>query len=87
MNEVGFTLRDRCSPFYFFRYFVYSLHVVTFDTDCLSADRLHVYRHDVLLKLILMHKVILMLKVSGDLPTSLCGDREDVIVELIFFMD
>ena len=61
---------DTVSAFCFF---------ATFDTDCLSADRLHVHCHAVLLKL------IFMLKLSGDIPTFLCVGREDVVVELIFF--
>ena len=27
-----------------------------------------------------------MLKLSGDIPTRLCVEREDVVVELIFFL-
>ena len=54
------------------------LHV-TFDTDYLSADRLHVHCH------VILFGLIFKLRLSGGLPIHLCGKREDVVVELIFF--
>ena len=58
-----------------------SCFFVSFDTDCLSVDRLHAHCHATLLRL------IFKLKLSGDLPIHLGGTREDVVVKLVFFMD
>ena len=62
-----------------FRHCICFLLFVTSEADCLSADRLHIHCHAVLLKL------IFKLKLSDDIPIHLCGKREDAVVELVFF--
>ena len=64
--------------FRFFRVYICFLLLVTFDTDCLSTDRLHIHCHAILLGL------IFKLRLSGGLLIHLCGKREDLVVELVF---
>ena len=78
MSEVGYTSRDRCFHFKFSKTVSAFLLFVTFDADCLSADRLHGHCHLILLRL------MFKLRLSGGFLINLCGKREDVVVELVF---
>ena len=82
VSEAGYSSRDACSHCYllFLILCVCLLLLVTFDADCLSADRFHVHCQVILLEL------ILMLRIRGVRSVHFRRDREDVVVEVVVFL-